>query len=253
MILIIALRELRGLLASPLAWLFLAASQLLLGWRFLSLIDEYQRQYQPLLVKLNASYGVTDLVLVRFLGDPRLLLVMLLLAAVLAMRSFAEERRMATLPLLLAAPLASWQVVLGKFFGGLAFLWLALLLWMAMPLSLSLGSAVDLGRLAAAGLGLALLGGCLVALGTWASSLTDQPGLAAVLTFIAGLFLMLLHHGAALSPEAGGVLGYLGLLTHLDGFLAGRVSSAGLGYAAILVVGWLALAVRRLDALRVQS
>lgn len=253
MMLAIARREFAGLFATPTAWLFIGLCQGLLAWVFLRLVEEFQLQYQPLLVKLNSSYGATDLIAMRFLGDPRLLILLLLAAALLAMRLLAEERRGGTLPLLLAAPVSSREIVLGKFLGGLGFLLVLLLLWTAMPLSLVVATGLDFGKLAAAFLGLALLAAALLALALWISAWTAQPALAALGVFIAGLFLMVLQHGGALSGEGAGVLNYLSLLTHLDGFLRGAVASADLAYYLLLTGGLLALAVRRLDALRVQA
>jgi len=250
MIATIAGREFKALFATPLPWILLALSQALLAWVFLSQVEAYQTQYQPLLATLGSGYGATELVVAVFLGDARLLVLLLLTVALLAMRLLAEERQGHTLPLLLAAPVSSLQLVLGKYLGGLAFVAVALLLWAAMPLSLLLGTALDLGRLAAALLGLALLAAALLALALWASALTARPGIAALVSFVAGLLLMALNRGAA--GEAG-ALEYLGLLGHYQPFLQGWVNSADLAYFLLLIVAFLALAVRRLDALRVQA
>ena len=250
MIRLIAARELRALFASPLAWGVLGLSQFVLAWRFLQLVDEYQRHYQPLLAGLETAYGVTELVAARFLGDAVPLMFLLLLAALLAMRAIAEERRAGSLPLLLAAPVSSTEIVLGKYLGNLCFLLIALALWALMPFSLQLGTALDVGRLAAGLFGLALLGAALLAVAIWASSLTAQPGLAAAVTFALGLLLMLLHLGGRGEDN---LFQYLGSLPHYDQFLAGRVHSTALSYFLLLVLGFLGFAVRRLDASRVQS
>lgn len=250
MISAIVRRELGSLLSSPLAWIFIGLSQVLLAWSFLTLVDQYQSRYQPLLVKLNSSYGVTDLVVARFFGEPALLLLLLLAATLMSMRLLAEERRHGTLPLLLAAPVSSLQIILGKYLAALAFGGLLLLLWSLMPLSLLLGAEVDLGRLLAALLGALLLSAGFMALALWFSALTAQPALAAIGTFIGGLLLMLLQQASV--EGASNVFRYLGALSHYNGFLTGIVASADLVYFGLLVLGALALAVRRLDALRVQ-
>lgn len=244
----IAGREFRSLFATPLAWVFLALGQFLLGWLLLSLVDQYQAQYQPALVKLNASLGATDLVVTPFLGDPRLLMLLLLAGALLAMRLIADERRQHTLALLLSAPVSSGEIVLGKFLGALAFGLVLVALWGAMPLWLLLGTALDLGRVLAALVGLALLTATVMALATWVSALAAQPAVAAVLAFGGGLLLLLLQQGGE-----HGVFRYLGLLAHYEGFLRGRLALADLAYFGVLIVGFLALAVRRLDSLRVQA
>lgn len=250
MIATIAWRELRSLFASPLAWVLLGVAQFLLAWRFLQLVDEFQMYLEPALVRVNSSLGVTDLVVTRFLGDPIVLMVLLLLVAVLAMRLLAEERRSGTLSLLLSAPVTATQIVLGKYFGALAFLLLALVLWLLMPVSLHVGTALDLGRLAASAIGLGLLAAALLAIATYLSSLTAQPGVAAVTAFGAGLLLMLMHLGADVA-ERTALFEYLGGLSHFDLWLAGTVSTGSLAYFLLLIVGFLGFAIRRLDALRV--
>src|SRR5690625_2555278 len=175
MMLRIASREFRALFATPLAWVFLALGQFLLAWLLLSLVEQYQAHYQPLLVKLNAAMGAMDFVALPFLTDPRLLMLLLLAAALLAMRLFDEVRRHQTVPLLLAAPVTATEIVLGKYLGALAFGLLLVLLWGGMLFSLFLGTELDLGRLLASLLGLFLLVASLFAFALWVSALTSQP------------------------------------------------------------------------------
>lgn len=248
MMLRIANREFRALFATPLAWVFLALGQFLLAWLLLALVEQYQQQYQPLLVKLNASLGATDLVIVPFLADPRLLMLLLLATALLAMRLLAEERRDQTLPLLLAAPVSSSEIILGKYLGALGFALLLVLLWGGMLFGLQLGTQLDIGRIMAALLGLFLLSASLFALAVWVSAWSEQPALAAVAAFAGGLLLMLLQQSAS-----SGVVGYLSLLSHYEGFLRGQIRLADLVFFTLVISGFLAFAIRRLDALRVQA
>lgn len=248
MMLRIAQREFAALFATPLAWLFLALGQFLLAWLLLALTEQYQQHYQPLLVKLNANLGVTDLVVIPYLADARLLMLLLLAAALLAMRLLAGERREQTLPLLLAAPVSSTEIILGKYLGALGFALLLVLLWGGMPFGLQLGTQLDIGWLLAALLGLFLLLAALFALALWVSAWSSQPAVAAVAAFAGGLLLLLLQQGSD-----SGLLRYFSVLSHYEGFLRGQVRLADLAFFALLIGGLLALAIRRLDALRVQA
>lgn len=244
----IAQREFTSLFATPLAWLFLALGQFLLAWLLLALVEQYQSKYQPLLVKLNASMGTMDLVVLPYLTDPRLFMLLLLAAALLSMRLFAEERRHQTLPLLLASPLSSTQIVLGKYLGAVSFGLLLVLLWGGMLFGLFLGTELDVGRLLSSLLGLFLLMASLIAFALWVSALTSQPAVAAAATFTGGLVLMLLQQ-----ESVSGVLAYLNLLVHYESFLHGQLAVADVSFYGILIVGFLVFAVHRLDRVRVQA
>ena len=95
------------------------------------------------------------------------------------MRTIAGERRTQSLSLLLAAGVGNTRIAVGKYFGALGFVLLILVLVLAMPLALEFGTSLDLGRLAAAALGLALFAGALTAIGVLCSAWTSQPALAA--------------------------------------------------------------------------
>ncbi|PWG64886.1 ABC transporter permease subunit [Spiribacter halobius] len=241
----IAWRDALALWRTPVGWLLAAVSQGVLAWWFLLLADRYQREYEPALAGSASSLGVADLVVAPFLGGLPLLAMLLTTVAVLGMRAFAEERRGGTLVLLLASPRGAPAIVVGKYLGALLSLTLLLALWSLMPLSLLLGTALDLGRLAAALLGLWLAGAALLAVALLVSASTEQPAAAATGAFAAGLLLLLVGRGAE-----GGVLGWLGLTTHLRGFLDGVLAATDLAYFALLAATALALTAWRIAGLR---
>ncbi len=107
----------------------------------------------------------------------------------ITMRCFAEERRLGTLETLLAAPVGTTEVVLGKF-GAAYFLYLLLwggtagFFWL-LSLFAPVAGLVDPGPLVGGYLFVALSGLLFVALGVWASALTRNQGLAALFTVVA--------------------------------------------------------------------
>ena len=102
--------------------------------------------------------------------------VLLFVTPLISMRLLAEEQRTGTLELLMTSPLNDWQLVLGKWMGGMVAL-LALV-------GLTLIHVGIMARLASNGMALGLLGGnylglillcsALLALGVLTSSLTDS-------------------------------------------------------------------------------
>jgi len=247
MIAAIALRELRTLFLSPLAWTLLAVLQLIMAYLFLAQLDTFL-MWQPRLAGMEGAPGVTEVVATPLLRTAGFLL--LLITPAITMRVFAEERRAGTLPLLLSSPAGMAEIVLGKFLGVLAFFWLLLAMLALMPLSLSLGTSLDLGRLAAGLLGLALLVAAMSAIGLYFSLLTEQPVVAAVSTLGALILLWIIDWSGGARAEVSGLFRYLSLQTHLDSFLKGLFSSADLAYYLLLAITFLVLATRRLDEQR---
>jgi ABC-2 type transport system permease protein len=101
-------------------------------------------------------------------------------AVLLSMRLLAEERQMGTIQLLYSAPLRDWEIVLGKFLSSWAFLALFLVATFYMPALVMAYGKVSFGHLAAGYLGLLLVGGMSLAIGTFGSAMTKSQVLAAI-------------------------------------------------------------------------
>jgi ABC-2 type transport system permease protein len=243
MIRTIALRELRSLFLSPLAWAILGVVQLILGYLFLSQVDFYLK-FQSQIMALREPVGVTEIVAAGLLGNAGV--VLLLVVPLVTMRLVSEERRNRTLALLYSAPVSMTEIVLGKYLGVLLFLFIILALVAAMPLSLLAGGALDLGLLAAGLLGLALLLAAFTAIGVFMSTLTQYPTVAAIGTFGVLLLSWVLDFSAKGDPS--NVLSYLSLLNHYEPFLSGIFDSADAVFLVLVTLTFLALSVRRLDA-----
>jgi len=247
MITTIALRELRSLFLSPLAWAILAVLQLIMAYLFLSQLDTFI-SLQPQLAGIEGAPGVTDIVVAPILQTAGFLL--LLIAPAITMRVFSDEKRNRTLALLLSAPVSMTEIVLGKFAGVTLFFIVMLLMLAAMPLSLYAGTTLDAGKLLAGLLGLALLFSAFAAIGVFMSSLTEQPVIAAISTFGLLILLWIIDWSGSRREEMTGLFHYLSLQTHLQPFLKGLFSTADLAYYLLLIATFLILSIRRLDQQR---
>jgi ABC-2 type transport system permease protein len=245
MIFTIAARELRSLFLSPLAWSVLAVVQFILAYLFLAQVDNFMT-LQPQLAGLEGAPGVTDLVAAPLFGDAAI--VLLLVVPLITMRILSEERRNGTLSLLFSAPVSMTEIVLGKYLGVLGFFFILLAMLLLMPLSLLAGTPLDLGKLAAGVLGLALLLAAFSAAGLYMSSLTQQPTVAAISTFGLLLLLWIIDWAGKGGTEVSGLLQYLSLLRHYESLLRGLVHSSDILYYLLFVVTFLGLSIRRLDA-----
>lgn len=245
MMLTIAGRELKSLFLSPLAWSILAVVQFILAYLFLAQVDNFLL-LQPRLAGMEGAPGVTDIIVAPLLGDAAI--VLLLVAPLITMRVLSEERRSGTLSLLFSAPVSMSEIVLGKYLGILGFFFIMLALVALMPLSLLIGSPLDLGKLAAGLLGLALMLAAFAAAGLFMSSLTEQPTVAAISTFGLLLLLWIVDWAGGSGEEVSGLLQYLSLVRHYESLLKGLFNSSDVLYYLLFIVAFLGLTIRRLDA-----
>ena len=249
MIFTIAARELRSLFLSPLAWAILAVVQFILAYLFLAQIDAYLA-LQPRLAAIEGAPGVSDIIVAPLLADAGIIL--LLITPLMTMRVLSEERRNRTLTLLFSAPVSMTEIIIGKYLGILAFFLILLGLLALMPLSLLLGTNLDLGKLAAGLLGLSLLLAAFSAIGLFMSSLTEQPTVAAISTFGLLLLLWIIDWAGNSGNETSGLFAYLSMLRHYETLLNGLFNSTDVAYYLLLTVMFLGLSIRRMDADRLQ-
>ena len=229
----IALREFKSYLASPMAYVVTGIFLALTGFLFSINSVTY---YETSIRGLWQTWGI---------------ILLLLISSVLTMRLLAEERKMGTLELLLTAPVRDSEVIIGKFLGSLGILTAMLALTFYYPILLMWFGDPDWGPIATGYLGLFLVGCTALAVGLFASSLTSNQIVAAVVT--GGILFALWFVGmlADLLPEAlGEVASYLSLSTYIPDFMRGVVDTRGIIYYLSTTVLFLFLAIRSLASSR---
>ena len=119
-------------------------------------------------------------------------IVFLLIIPILTMRSVAEERHSKTDQLLYSLPVSVTQIVLEKYLAMFTVFLIPVGIIGLYPLILSIFGTVYLGTAYGALLGFTLLGGALIAVGMFMSSLTESQVIAAVTSFgvIFAMYLM---------------------------------------------------------------
>lgn len=244
MILTIARHEVRSMFLSPLAWIILAVVQILLGFIFLGLIDDFFL-LQPQLIHLENTPGVTDIVIAPLFQLAAIILLMIM--PLVTMRSIAEEKRNRTLTLLISSPLSMSDIVLGKFLGLSAFILILVSLLMLMPLSLYVGTELDTGKLFSIFISMLLLLGSFAAIGLYLSSLTKNQTIAAVTTFGALLMLWIIDWVGESIDGGQSMISYLSLLQHHQKMMEGVFDTSDLAYYLLIIIAFLVLTVRQLD------
>jgi ABC-2 type transport system permease protein len=169
----------------------------------------------------------------------------------LSMRLLSEEKKSGTAELLFTSPISTTQIVAGKYAGSVALYALILVLTLPLPGFLIWNARPELAALATAYLGLFLFGAVLLAVGLFASSLTENQFIALALTYVLVIPFILVEFVVPLvRPPFDRALGALSLGYALKAAALGTLDSAYLALHAILVAAFLFLAVRVIDSHR---
>jgi ABC-2 type transport system permease protein len=248
MVLSIARKELKSMFASPMGWIILALLMFAFGTYYLNGVNNYFEVMSGA-IRPAERYGVTQFVGQTVYGVASF--IMLFAVPLLSMRLISEERRSQTMPFLFSAPLSLSEIVIGKFLGLVLFLAI-LVVYIALMLStLNIWSDIDFGYIIANSVGLLLLVASFSALGLYFSSLTSQPIVAGILSFIALFVLMILDR--FFSGDPTNIMSQLSLMKHFQSFAGGLIDTADIAYFALFIITFLTLTIRRLDADRLRG
>jgi ABC-2 type transport system permease protein len=248
MIINVARKELKSLFASPMGWIILALLMLSFGSFYLQGVNNYFEVMSGS-IRPAERVGVTIFVGQTVYGIASFL--MLFAVPLLSMGLISGERKSQTLPFLFSAPISLAEIVVGKFLGLIIFLSILVGYILLMLSTLNIWSDIDFGYLLSNSLGLILLAASFSALGIYFSSLTSQPIVAAILSFIALFALMGLDKFFGSQPDHW--FGYISLMKHFQSFSRGIIDSKDIIYFILFITTFLVLTIRRLDADRLRG
>lgn len=173
-------KEINSFFASPIGYLVIAIFLILNGlflWVF-------KGEFNVL------DYGFADLS-AFFLLAPWILIFLI---SAVTMRSFSDETKQGTMEMLLTKPISHLQIVLGKYFGTILLIIIALLPTLLYPYTVyQLGNPVgnlDMGSTLGSYFGLLFLIASYAAIGVFTSTLSDNQ----IVAFILSVFLCVLFY-----------------------------------------------------------
>ena len=223
-------KELAVYFSSPVAYIVAAVFLLFSGY-FFSVVLSYTRDASLRLLFQNVA------------------IVMLLVAPMLTMRLFAEERKLGTFELLITSPLRISELVAGKFLGAII-LFLAIMgVTLEYPLILVIYGEPDWGPMVTAYLGFILMGTSFMAIGMFASSLTDNQIVAVVASFGILLFMWIIGWASDLIPSAAisMFVRSISIIDRFESFSKGILDSGDLVYYLSVIGTFIFLTIRSLD------
>jgi ABC-2 type transport system permease protein len=244
-------KEMRLYFTSPIAWVILTIFLLISGYFFYSIfafftLASMQSMMNPM---MGRELNVTDSVLRPLFSN--ISVILLLLMPLVTMRLFAEERRAGTIELLLTYPVRDGAVLVGKYLAALTLYAGMLVLTLVYPALIMYFARPEWGAILTGYVGLLLMGATFLAVGVFASSLTENQIVASITTF--GILLIFWVIGWS-ADYAGGAMGaalrHISLIEHFDSFGKGVFDTKDVIYYIDFTIVALFLTLRSLEARR---
>src|SRR3954462_1475048 len=236
---IIYRRELGAYLRSPYGWVIASLVLLIVGLLF---------QGFAMSGEMLSAY-----VLERFFyvasGIP------LVGGVLLSFRLLSEERQNHSMVLLNTSPVRDSEIVLGKFFAALTFLAIVLALSVYMPILIKVNGKITVAQVVVGYFGMLLLGAATLAIGLFASAMTRQQLIAAVVAAALVVVMCFIHLlGGKVDPPLKDVLEQIDLWwAHYQyGFMKGVLNLKDVIYYVAATYFFLLLSIKTLEAKRWQ-
>jgi len=226
-------KEMKSYFNSPMAYIFLVIFALITGYFFTRRFFLFNQS------DMRSLFNIIPLVYLFFIPAVTMSLI-------------AREKNLGTMEVISTLPLKDLDFVAGKFLAALSLVLAGLLVSMVHFFTLTqVGTNIDYGAVFTGYLGLALAGAVYSAVGTFASSLTDNQ----VVAFIIGIFIVLIFFlmdkMLMFVPVAlTGIIQYLSVDYHLSNISRGVIDSRNLIYFASVVGLFLFMTVRTLEIRR---
>ena len=212
-------KEFEQYFASPVAYIVVALFMLLCGVFFYIFLNIYMQGVSQAGAMGQEAGELSQSIVRPFLTNISFFFLMFF--PILTMRLLAEEKKMGTYELLMTSPISVPKLVIGKYLGVLALMAVILLLVGLYPVVLIIFGHPDLGPIWTGFLGLFLLGAAFLAIGLFASSLTDSQIVAAVISFVFFLLFWIVNFLSRSDQWYGRLCQYVSIYQRFDDFTKG--------------------------------
>lgn len=236
-------KELKNYFFTPFGWVILALVLLMQGMSMTSAME--------LMKKAPLSDNFLFMSSVR---APNFWYYFLFIFPLLTMRLFAEEAKTGTLETLMTAPVTSMQVVLSKYMASFTFyslLWLPILLHLKIFSMVTGGPApYEMGHFIGLYSILLLMGAFFLAIGCFASTLSNNQIVAGIITIaflIILFFIGLVPYYTGEGFQAVSIFHYMAIQEHLENFTRGIIDTRPVVYYLSMTAFFLFLTHTTLD------
>lgn len=246
----IARRETSAYFASPIGWISLCGFVLISGFFFVLMLVGYAMQAAQAYGGQLDQMNLNDWIIQPLFGN--LGVIALLVMPALTMRLFAEDRQQKSLELLLTSPISSIEIVLGKFLGALGFTGVMVASTLQFPMLLNWLGEPDVGVLITNYLGFVLLLAAYVAVGLFASSLTENQLIALIIAFAFNMLTWIVGWVGQIAGDGKlkSAVEYISMLHHVEELGKGVIHAGDIFYFLSFIAFFLFAATQRVEALR---
>ncbi len=246
-------KELRSYFASPIAYAVMALYAVIFGFFFYSAVKYFQQAgMRSQMMGQSFPMNINEMIVRPVLMNVSV--IGLFLIPMITMRLFAEEKRSGTIELLMTSPIRDIELIIGKWFAALTLYAVVLAVSALNLMFLFAYGKPDWKPILIGYLGLLLQGGCLLAIGTFISTLTRNQIIAGVAGFCISLLLWVLEWTTAFEASASSkVLAYLSVVTHFETFSKGVIDSKDVIFFLSAIFFGLFLTARSTESLRWRS
>lgn len=236
----ILLREIKSFFGSPIGYLVIAIF-LLLNGLFLWVFEGDFNILNSGFADLTPFFTIAPWILI-------------FLIPAVTMKSFSEEIKQGTIELLVTKPISIWEVVLGKFFGALILIIIAIIpttIYVFVISNLSLQTNVDFGSIIGSYFGLLFLIAGYTSIGIFTSTLSENQ----IVSFILSMFLCFVFYFGfdGISTFVKSIennIAAIGMNYHYKSMSRGVIDSRDVIYFSSLTFLFLTFTVYKLKSLK---
>ena len=230
---IIYFKEMKAYFNSPMAYIFLVVFAIITGYFFTRTFFLFNQS------DMRSLFNIVPLVYLFFIPA-------------ITMGLIAREKNIGTMEVISTLPLHNFDFVIGKFLSAFSLVISGLLITFIHFFTLTyVGTNIDLGAIFSGYLGLALVGAVYSAIGTFASTITDNQ----VVAFIIGIFIVLIFFLfdkmlIFIPISLTGLIQYLSIDYHLSNISRGVIDTRNIIYFVSVAGFFLFMTVRVLEIRR---
>jgi ABC-2 type transport system permease protein len=247
---VICRRELYSYFVSPIAWVLLAIFSVLSGaFTYLITANFVSFGVRSQMSGQEVPLNVNEQVIGPLFSN--VAVIGLFLIPLISMRLFAEEKRQGTIELLVTSPVHDLEIVLGKWLSAVI-MYASLLAILVLDYAfLFMYGNPDWKPVLTGFFGIFLQGACLLALGTFISTLTRNQIVAGAIGFALALLLWILNWTTSFgNSDTVQTLNYLSIVSHLDSFTRGVIETKDVLYYCSMIFLGLFLTSRSIESMR---